>query len=187
VFSTDAREGTLTLVEITPTQNKTPRNFGIDPAGAFLLAAHQDTHNVVVFRVDAKTGRVTPAGQILEVGSPVCVKFLPSASCRGRTHGQQAWEDFLPENGVGVDEKLTWELRGQSLYCRDSDGHLIELATPGGPGRAERAEKAHHFVSIATNPPPDRKSTESVSLEETVRCSTFRAAGSLVSRSSVAR
>ena len=77
VFSIDAREGTLTLVEITPTQGKTPRNFGIDPTGAFLLAAHQDTDNVVVFRVDAKTGRVTPTGQILEVGSPVCVKFLP--------------------------------------------------------------------------------------------------------------
>jgi 6-phosphogluconolactonase len=77
VFSIDEREGTLTLVEITPTQGKTPRNFGIDPTGAFLLAAHQDTDNVVVFRVDAKTGRVTPTGQILEVGSPVCVKFLP--------------------------------------------------------------------------------------------------------------
>jgi 6-phosphogluconolactonase len=77
VFSIDDREGTLTLVEITPTQGKTPRNFGIDPTGAFLLAAHQDTDNVVVFRVDAKTGRVTPTGQILEVGSPVCVKFLP--------------------------------------------------------------------------------------------------------------
>jgi len=77
VFSIDAREGTLTLVEITPTQGKTPRNFGIDPTGAFLLAAHQDTDNVVVFRVEAKTGRVTPTGQILEVGSPVCVKFLP--------------------------------------------------------------------------------------------------------------
>lgn len=77
VFSIDAREGTLTLVEITPTQGKTPRNFGIDPTGAFLLAAHQDTDNVVVFRVDAKTGRVTPTGQILEVGSPVCIKFLP--------------------------------------------------------------------------------------------------------------
>lgn len=77
VFSIDAREGTLTLVEITPTQGKTPRNFGIDPTGAFLLAAHQDTDNVVVFRVDAKTGRMTPTGQILEVGSPVCVKFLP--------------------------------------------------------------------------------------------------------------
>ena len=77
VFSIDAREGTLTLVEITPTQGKTPRNFGIDPTGAFLLAAHQDTNNVVAFRVEAKTGRVTPTGQILEVGSPVCVKFLP--------------------------------------------------------------------------------------------------------------
>ena len=54
VFSIHEREGTLALVEITPTQGKTPRNFGIDPTGAFLLAAHRDAHNVVVFRVDAR-------------------------------------------------------------------------------------------------------------------------------------
>jgi len=53
-----------------------------------------------------------------------------AASCRRRTHGQQAWEDSLPENGIGVGEQRTWEPGGQSLCCRDSDGHLIEMATP---------------------------------------------------------
>ena len=38
-----------------------------------------------------------------------------AASCRRRTHGQQAWEDFLPENGIAVGEQRTWEPRGQSL------------------------------------------------------------------------
>ena len=77
VFSIDARRGTLTSVEIVPTQGKTPRNFGIDPTGSYLLAANQDTNSVVVFRIDLKTGRLTPTGQTLEVGAPVCVKFLP--------------------------------------------------------------------------------------------------------------
>jgi 6-phosphogluconolactonase len=77
VFSIDERRGTLTPVERVSTQGKTPRNFAIDPAGAFLLAANQDTDNVVVFRIDPKTGRLTPTGQVLEVGTPVCVKFLP--------------------------------------------------------------------------------------------------------------
>ncbi len=77
VFSIDARKGTLTPVEIVPTQGKTPRNFSIDPTGSFLLAANQGSNNVVVFRIDAKTGRLTPTGQVVEVGSPVCVKLLP--------------------------------------------------------------------------------------------------------------
>jgi 6-phosphogluconolactonase (cycloisomerase 2 family) len=29
----------------------------------------------VVFRIDEKTGKLSPTGEKLEVGSPVCVKF----------------------------------------------------------------------------------------------------------------
>ena len=42
-----------------------------------------------------------------------------------------SWEAWLAENGVAVEEKRTWELGGQSLYFRDPDRHLIEIATPG--------------------------------------------------------
>jgi 6-phosphogluconolactonase len=76
VFSAD-RSGRLTLVENVPTGGKTPRNFGIDPTGKFLLAANQSSDSVVVFSIDPKSGRLTPTGQTLEVGSPVCVKFIP--------------------------------------------------------------------------------------------------------------
>jgi catechol 2,3-dioxygenase-like lactoylglutathione lyase family enzyme len=41
------------------------------------------------------------------------------------------WEEWLEENGIAVEEKRTWELQGQSLYFRDPDRHLLELATPG--------------------------------------------------------
>ncbi|HET8549737.1 MAG TPA: lactonase family protein [Bryobacteraceae bacterium] len=75
VFSADKR-GTLRLVEHTPTQGNVPRNFAIDPAGKYLFAANQRTDNVVVFRIDPKTGRLAPAGTSVEVGSPVCVRFL---------------------------------------------------------------------------------------------------------------
>jgi catechol 2,3-dioxygenase-like lactoylglutathione lyase family enzyme len=42
-----------------------------------------------------------------------------------------SWEAWLAENGIAVEEKRTWELGGQSLYFRDPDRHLLEVATPG--------------------------------------------------------
>jgi len=41
------------------------------------------------------------------------------------------WERRLSEQGVTVESRVTWELGGTSLYFRDPDGHLVELATPG--------------------------------------------------------
>ncbi len=76
VFSVNAKDGKLTLVEYAPTKAKTPRGFGIDPSGSYLLAAGQDSDNVVVFRIDKRTGKLTPTGQELQVAMPVCVQFL---------------------------------------------------------------------------------------------------------------
>jgi len=76
VFAIDPRMGTLTPLESTPTQGKVPRSFEIDPTGKFLFAANQKSDNIVVFRIDPKTGHLTPTGKVLDVGSPVCVKFL---------------------------------------------------------------------------------------------------------------
>jgi 6-phosphogluconolactonase len=76
VFAIDGKTGRLTPVHHEPTQGSTPRNFGIDPAGRFLLAANQRSDTVVVFRIDAATGRLAPAGHRIEVGAPVCVKFV---------------------------------------------------------------------------------------------------------------
>ena len=76
VFAVDPTKGTLTLVEDVPTRGKTPRSFEIDPTGSLLFAANQKSDNIVVFRIDAGTGRLTPTGKVLEVGAPVCVKFV---------------------------------------------------------------------------------------------------------------
>jgi catechol 2,3-dioxygenase-like lactoylglutathione lyase family enzyme len=41
------------------------------------------------------------------------------------------WEEWLVENGIALEEKHAWELGGYSLYFRDPDRHLLEVATPG--------------------------------------------------------
>jgi len=41
------------------------------------------------------------------------------------------WEKWLAENKVEIIERRTWERGGRSLYFRDLDSHLLELATPG--------------------------------------------------------
>jgi catechol 2,3-dioxygenase-like lactoylglutathione lyase family enzyme len=42
-----------------------------------------------------------------------------------------SWELWLQQRGIAVEEKRTWESGGWSLYFRDPDRHLLELATPG--------------------------------------------------------
>jgi catechol 2,3-dioxygenase-like lactoylglutathione lyase family enzyme len=41
------------------------------------------------------------------------------------------WEAWLAESGISIEEKRVWERGGESIYFRDLDRHLIELATPG--------------------------------------------------------
>ena len=77
VFSIDSDKGTLTLVEIVSSQGKWPRNFRIDPTGRYLVNANRDSNNVIVFHIDQGSGRLTPTGQVLEIESPVCVRFVP--------------------------------------------------------------------------------------------------------------
>jgi len=77
VFAID-KQGKLALVEVAPSGGQMPRNFALAPGGQWLLAANQRSNNVVVFRVDASTGRLKPSGTEIKVGAPVCVRFLPA-------------------------------------------------------------------------------------------------------------
>jgi 6-phosphogluconolactonase len=40
--------------------------------------ANQHTDNVVAFRIDQQTGKLTATGQTTEIPSPVCLKFIPA-------------------------------------------------------------------------------------------------------------
>ena len=41
------------------------------------------------------------------------------------------WETRLAENGIAIEGRTKWKRGGESIYFRDPDGHLLELATPG--------------------------------------------------------
>lgn len=41
------------------------------------------------------------------------------------------WEAHLASHRVVIEGRNNWERGGRSIYFRDPDGHLLELATPG--------------------------------------------------------
>jgi 6-phosphogluconolactonase len=76
IFAIDPATGKLKNIGHQSTLGKTPRNFSIDPTGRFILVANQDSNNLVAFRIDLKTGLLSPTTQTIEIGTPVCIKFL---------------------------------------------------------------------------------------------------------------
>ena len=74
-FSVD-KSGKLALVDHTPAGGDTPRNFALDPSGNWLIAANQRTDNILVFRIEKASGKLTPTGDSVQIGSPVCVRWL---------------------------------------------------------------------------------------------------------------
>jgi catechol 2,3-dioxygenase-like lactoylglutathione lyase family enzyme len=70
---------------------------------------------------------------------PVPGGVIPPHDSQGRLHiafsvpaaDLSAWEKRLANQGVVVESTVDWPEGGRSLYFRDLDQHLLELATPG--------------------------------------------------------
>lgn len=54
-YSTD-EEGLLTLINHTPTEGETPRDFNFDPSEKYLIVGHQDSDNLTLFARNKDTG-----------------------------------------------------------------------------------------------------------------------------------
>lgn len=67
--------GTLTFVEHTSTEGKWPRDFAIDPTEKFIVVANQHSNNLVLFKRDEETGKLSYTGSEVTVPEGVCVKF----------------------------------------------------------------------------------------------------------------
>jgi catechol 2,3-dioxygenase-like lactoylglutathione lyase family enzyme len=88
-----------------------------------------------------------PGGQVLLLfakGSATTTAVLPGGTIPphdgdGRLHlafaisasEVDAWRARLQSHGVSIEGEMEWPRGGTSLYFRDPDGHLVELATPG--------------------------------------------------------
>lgn len=71
-----ASDGKLTSLGAASTEGKVPRNFRIHPSGDWLIAANQESGNLVVFRIDKASGKLTATGEQAKVPFPVCIKFI---------------------------------------------------------------------------------------------------------------
>ncbi len=75
IWAIDDERGEVTLVGHEPTRGRTPRGFGIDPTGSWLLVANQDSDAIVTFRRDRESGTLTASGEVDVTPSPVAVVF----------------------------------------------------------------------------------------------------------------
>ncbi|MEM1134668.1 MAG: lactonase family protein [Bacteroidota bacterium] len=76
IFEFDATKSMLKLIGHQPTSGETPRDFNIDPKGNWLLAAHQNTNNIVVFSIKKKSGELKQVSEIDQIVSPTSIVFI---------------------------------------------------------------------------------------------------------------
>ena len=74
-YAINSKDGKLALKSIDSTRGTTPRNFVIDPTGNYLLVAHQNSSNVVIFKRDLQTGLLTYKSEF-KIPNAVCLKML---------------------------------------------------------------------------------------------------------------
>jgi catechol 2,3-dioxygenase-like lactoylglutathione lyase family enzyme len=87
------------------------------PRSVLLLFKRGSTHETV----HLPGGTIPPHGGegVLHVAFAVEADALP------------AWEAHLQAHEVAIEARMDWPRGGKSIYFRDPDNHLLELATPG--------------------------------------------------------
>jgi len=75
VFVINKENGKLQLIEHKDTRGIHPRNFAISPSEKFLLVANRFSNNIVIFKRDLKSGRLTKLTNQIIVNSPSSVQL----------------------------------------------------------------------------------------------------------------
>lgn len=130
---------TFLVVEDVEAASAFYRNvLGLDPHGApgergCLFRIPGDQLLGLVAREAADAPNELPGGTVPAVLREPGAEAGPTAHLAFAVSREafDAWKDRLVESGVEVLAVVKWERGGRSLYFRDPDGHLLELATPG--------------------------------------------------------
>lgn len=91
--------------------------YGVSQGSVLLLFKKGGTREAVV-----TPGGVIPAHDVVAGGH---VAFAIAE------RDWEPWLHRLEERGVTIERTVRWPRGGQSLYFRDPEGNLVELATPG--------------------------------------------------------
>jgi 6-phosphogluconolactonase len=75
VFARNPENGSLTLIANQSYRGENARDFVLSPDGGWLISANEDSNELVVFRLDSKTGRISPTGHRASIALPACVAF----------------------------------------------------------------------------------------------------------------
>jgi catechol 2,3-dioxygenase-like lactoylglutathione lyase family enzyme len=92
-------------------------SFNVAPGAVLLLFRRGATLSAV----DTGYGAIPPH----DGAGPLHMAFAIAAD------GLAAWEQKLADCGIPIESTVRWPRGSVSLYFRDPDGHLLELATPG--------------------------------------------------------
>lgn len=77
IYSIDRNSGMLEKVGEQSSGGVHPRNFMIDPTGAYLFVANRHTDNIVVFERDQDSGLISPTDIEINVSQPVSLRMIP--------------------------------------------------------------------------------------------------------------
>ncbi len=68
--------GKLKAIGVQDTKGVNPRNFSLSPSGNFLLVGNQSSDEIHIFKRNAKTGLLTDIQKKINLGKPVCLKWI---------------------------------------------------------------------------------------------------------------
>ncbi len=77
VYEVNNRTGALKEIQRIASQGKSPRSFGIDPTGRWMLITHDVSGSLNLFGIDKKTGKLSATGESLSIPGAATVAFYP--------------------------------------------------------------------------------------------------------------
>ena len=76
IFSINGVTGWPMMLQTDSTLGKSPRHFSLHPSGKYLLLANMNSDEIVVFRRNRTSGRLSNTGKRISIKKPVCLVWV---------------------------------------------------------------------------------------------------------------